>query len=263
MTEGISAKCGLCNDIETTDHLFAYPGRTTWRAQLYRDLFKHLTRHQTAPTLKKVIMQGMRWEFELHPPEFELEIEHQTRIGWRHLFRGWIDKGWQKFQEKYLSEKFPDDKCLLEAGRDWSLKLIEFLGHADHKLWTDRCDKVHKKLKRSETVRQRVIATAKVRALYKQAEDVGYYDRHKLFTHTLRKKLEDSAKSLQRWVVLATPAIKQAAREHSQRTIRNTQDIRQFLAGTATKVTIATRLGLNGNTATTQSSTSNNNNAPT
>jgi hypothetical protein len=263
MTEGISPKCGLCNEIETTDHLFECSGRTGWREQLYRDLFKYLTKHQTSPVLKKVIMQGLRWEFEGHSPEFELEIENQTRIGWRHLIRGWIDKGWQKFQEKYLSDKFPNDKCLLDAGKDWSLKLIEFLWHEGHKLWTDRCDKVHKKLKQTETAQQRRTANAKVTALYKQAEDVGYYDRHKLFGLTLKTKLRESAKSLQQWVVRATPAIKQASREHSQRTIRNTQDIRGFIAGTAAKVTIATRLGIFTQKASTQSSTTNNNNAPT
>jgi hypothetical protein len=263
MTEGISPKCGLCEEIETTDHLFSCSGRMSWRAQLYRDLYKYLTKNHTATILKKVIMQGLRWEYEQHDPEFELEIEHQTRIGWKHLFRGWIDKGWQTFQEKHLRATFPDDKDLLDTGKDWSLKLIEFLWHRGHKVWTDRCDKVHRKLKRAETEQQRRTADAKVTALYKHAEDVGYYDRHKLFTRSLAQKLKEPARSLQRWVVLATPAIKQAAREHSQRTIRNTQDIRQFLAGTAEKVTIATRLGLTKKTANSQSTTKDNNNAPT
>jgi hypothetical protein len=117
-------------------------------------------------------------------------------------------------------------------------------------------------LKRAETKQQRTTADAKVTALYKQAEDVGYYDRHKLFGRTLKEKLGEPAKALIRWVSQATPAIKQAAREHSQRTKRNTQDIRQFLKGTAEKVTKATRLGQRNNSVTTQSSTTTNNNAP-
>jgi hypothetical protein len=275
MSEGISPKCPLCAETETNDHLFSCLGRSEWRTKLYQDLFSLLTKQHTAPLLKKVIIQGLRWQYEQHEPEFDLEIEHQTRIGWTHLVRGWIDKGWQTYQANYLRMHFTDDKKVQDTGKDWSLRIIEFMWQQGHKVWTDRCDKVHKKVKRAETVQQRNIAEAKTTALYKKAEDVGYYDRHKIFARTLKEKLQESARALQRWVVLATPAIKQAAREHLNRMKRNTQDIREFLKGKSQKVTKATRLGTKHKItkasrlgrkqklATSQSSTTNNNNAPT
>ena len=118
MSEGISPKCPLCAETETNDHLFSCLGRSEWRTKLYQDLFSLLTKQHTAPLLKKVIIQGLRWQYEQHEPEFDLEIEHQTRIGWTHLVRGWIDKGWQTYQANYLRMHFPDDKKVQDTGKD-------------------------------------------------------------------------------------------------------------------------------------------------
>ena len=96
MTEGIDPACRLCGETETTDHMFACPGRKKWRHNLYKTLCKCMARHQTAPAIIKAVLHGLRWHYEAdYQPQTQIEDEHQHDIGWNHLFRGWIDRSWQ------------------------------------------------------------------------------------------------------------------------------------------------------------------------
>ena len=95
-------------------------------------------------------------------------------------------------------------------------------------MWKERCDKAHEKTGRAETAQQRSNVEAKVKALYNQAEHVGYLDRHKMFSRSVSEKLREPANRLQRWVELTTPAVKQAVREYSLRLRKQAQDIRLF-----------------------------------
>ena len=100
----------------------------------------------------------------------------------------------------------------------------------------------------------------------KQAEDVGYYDRHKLFSKSLYEKLQETVRRLQRWVELTTPAVKQAVREYSQRTRKQAQDIRKFFISESELVTTKNKLRRTkdtDNTTTTTTVTPEDNNAPT
>ena len=81
-------------------------------------------------------------------------------------------------------------------------------------------------------------------ALYKQAENVGHYDRTRVFGKTVKEKLEEPVHQLQIWIDQAKPAIKQASKDYTKRLKQRTHDIRKFMKSTANKVTKATRLGV-------------------
>jgi hypothetical protein len=176
---------------------------------------------------------------------------------------------WQKQQEKYLRDNFAESTEKRDKGKNWSLFIIEWVWKQGHILWKERCDKTHEKTSRAETAQQRSYAEAKVTALYQQAEDVGYYDRHKMFSRSLTDKLREPAKRLMRWVELTTPAVKQAVREFSQRTRKQAQDIRNFFPFEDNQVARATQWGTdhdnsdNDYTTTTTTVTPEDNNAPT
>ena len=158
--------------------------------------------------------------------------------------RGWIDRAWQPIQERYVRKQFPHDKKKNEKCRNWSMYLIEYMWKQGHDLWKDRCDKVHVSTGRNETEQQRRAAEAQVSALYKQAENVGHYDRSRVFGKTLREKLEEPVHLLQIWVDQAKPAVKQASRDYRKRMKQHTMDIRRYIKTTAQRVTKATRLGV-------------------
>jgi hypothetical protein len=265
-SEGRSNTCGICGEDETSDHLFECNGRSDWRTELYKDLFKFLSSNDTKPTLIATVLQGLRWHYEEHLPTIDISEDHQNKIGWNNLLRGWVNKHWQTQQEQHLRDRFADDKKKSEKGKSWSLHLIEWMWNRGHALWKDRCDKAHEKTGRAETAQQRSFADAKVNAIYKQAEDVGYYDRHKMFSKSLYEKLQEPVRRLQRWVELTTPAVKQAVREYSQRTRKQAQDIRKFFISESELVTTKNKLRRTkdtDNTTTTTTVTPEDNNAPT
>jgi hypothetical protein len=244
MTENVVNECKLCAESETTAHLFSCTGRTTWRNTLYGKLLKFLTTQSTAPEIIALILNGLRWHYEEHMPTVEIGESHQQSIGWEHLFRGWIDRTWQPVQEKYVRENFREDKKKIEKCKNWTLYLIEFMWAQGHELWKDRCDKVHVATGKAETEQQRRVAESQVTALYKRAEDVGHYDRSKVFGKTLDEKLEESVTLLEIWIEEAKPAVKQASREYKKRTKNQNNDIRRYIKTNAIKVTRSTRLGV-------------------
>jgi hypothetical protein len=268
-TTGRSNTCGICGDDKTSDHMFECNGCSAWRTALYKDFFKMLKSHETDPMLIATLLQGLRWHYEGHDPTIDISNDHQNKIGWNHILRGWLNTQWQKQQEKYLRETFPDNTSKRDQGKNWSLFIIEWVWKQGHTLWKTRCDMTHEKTGRAETAQQRSYAEAKVTALYQQAEDVGYYDRHKMFSKSLDDKLREPAKRLIRWVELTTPAVKQAVREFSQRTRKQAQDIRKFFPFQGQQVARATQWGIdndnrdNDYTTTTTNVTSEDNNAPT
>ena len=208
----------------------------------------------------------MRWHYEGHIPTMDISEDHQNKIGWDNIIRGWTNKMWQTQQEKHLRQNFPDNKTKAEKGKNWSLYLIEWLWSQGHSLWKDRCDKAHEKTGRSETAQQRSMVEAKVTALYKQAEHVGYLDRHKMFSLALKLKIKESAPRLERWLELPTPAVKQAVRDYSKRLRKQSQDIRKFFRHDSVQVTTmgtGNKTNEIDNTTTTTTVPPEDNNAPT
>jgi hypothetical protein len=225
MTDNTSNACKQCAEKETTQHLFSCSGRTAWRKSLYERLYKFLTNQSTAPELAALILNGLRWHYEDHQPTVDLDSGHQQAIGWEHIFRGWLDRAWQPIQEKYVRRNFPGDKKKIEKCRNWSMYLIEYMWRQGHDLWKERCDKVHASTGKNETEQQRRVAVAQVNAMYKQAEDVGHYDRSRMFGKTVEEKLEESVPRLQMWIDQAKPAVKQAAKEFKKRMKNRHQEV--------------------------------------
>jgi hypothetical protein len=266
-TEGRSNWCGICGEDETTDHLFECNGRREWRSELYKDLFKFLKTIDTHHLLIATVLQGMRWHYEGHNPTIDISEDHQNKIGWDNIIKGWMNKKWQTQQEQYLRDTFPNNKTKAEKGKNWSLQVIEWMWLKGHALWKERCDKAHEKTGRAETAQQKSMVEAKVKALYLQAEHVGYLDRHKMFSRSVEDKLQEPAKRLQRWVELVTPAVKQAVREYSMRLRKQAQDIRKFFQHDSAQVTrmgtTTTTTNETDNTTTTTTTTPEDNNNPT
>jgi hypothetical protein len=236
LTDGISDACKTCGEEEDNDHIFACNGQSEWRLAFYTRLYKHLVKTSTESQLIAVIMQGLRWHFEDHAPTVAIDEEKQHKIGWHHLFRGWIDKAWQKWQESYIQHKFPEDGKKRDTAKMWSVYLIDFMLTEGYERWKTRCDKVHEKIKRNETEQARLTINSKVTALYTVAMDVGYRDRYHIFSKTLQDKLKESVHQLQRWVAITTPAVKQAAHDFKRRTKAKTKDIRKYMGAPITPI---------------------------
>ena len=112
------------------------------------------------------------------------------------MFRGWIDKTWQKQHEKHIQSTWPNDGKQRDIAKMWSVHLIDFMFTEGHKRWKERCDTVHKKIKRNETEQERLRVTSKVSAIYTLAMEVGYRDRHRIFSKTLEDKLKETVYQL-------------------------------------------------------------------
>jgi hypothetical protein len=236
LTDGVTDTCKVCGEKEDNDHLFSCNGSTEWRLEFYTKLYKHLVKSSTAATMIAMIMQGLRWQFENHDPTFAIDEEKQHKIGWHHLFRGWIDKTWQHRHEQYIQNKFPEDGKKRDTAKMWSVYLIEFMLTEGHAQWKTRCDKVHEKVKRNETEQARKTINSKVTALYTVAMEVGYRDRYHIFSKTLEVKLRESVYQLQRWVALNSPAVKQAAHDFKRRNKAQTKDIRTYFGAQLTPI---------------------------
>jgi hypothetical protein len=181
-------------------------------------------------------MNGLRWHYEDHEPTVDIENEKQHNIGWHHMFRGWIDKTWQQWQENHIQETFANNGKKRDTAKMWSVYLIEFMLNEGFEKWKVRCDIVHAKTKRNETEQNRIRIDSKVRALYDMALEVGYRDRHHIFSKTLEDKIKESVHQLERWVATTTPAIKQAVHDFKRRSKAKTKDIRIYFGAPITPI---------------------------
>jgi hypothetical protein len=174
-------------------------------------------------------MQGLRWHYEDHEATVAIRDEKQHQIGWQNMFRGWIDKSWQQWQENHIHKTFPEDRKTRDKAKMWSVYLIDGMLQEGFEQWKGRCDKVHKKIKRNETHQARIVINSKVTALYTLAMDVGYRDRHHIFSKSFEDKLKESVYQFEIWTATTTPAVKQAAHDFKRRTKANTKDIRKYM----------------------------------
>ena len=96
LTDGISDACKVCGEEEDNDHIFECNGQVKWRKKFYLRLYRHLVKTDTESYLIALIMQGLPWHYEDHAsdPKVAIGDEKQHSIGWKHMFRGWIDKSW-------------------------------------------------------------------------------------------------------------------------------------------------------------------------
>ena len=136
LTEGISDARKICGEEERNDHIFTCNGQSQWRLEFYKRLYKHLLKTTTESSLiAAAIMQGMRWHYEDHEPTVPIQDEKQQAIGWNRLFRGWIDKSWQQWQESHIQRTFPEDGKRRDTAKMWSVYLIDFMLDEGHQRW--------------------------------------------------------------------------------------------------------------------------------
>jgi hypothetical protein len=218
LIDGISDACKIYGEEETNDHIFACKGQSTWRLTFYTRLYKHLVKTSTESYLTTVIMQGLRWQHEDHDSTVAIDEERKTAPN--RLVSPW--------QENHIQRLFPADGKKRDTAKMWSVYFIDFMFTEGYERWKAPCDKVHEKVKRNEMEQARhVVINSKVTALYTVAMDMGYRDRHHIFSKSLEDKLKESVYQLQRWVAITTPAVKQAAHDFKRRTKAKMKDIRR------------------------------------
>jgi hypothetical protein len=226
--ENIPARCPLCPDDETVDHLAQCPSRSHWQQDFISRFHKILKEQHTCPTIQKELLQASKaWlagdleDYSTHP---------QAMIGWNLLHRGFISKTWREQQNFYIRMYRPDlgkDSKEREILARWPEVIIQFIWTEFHQLWKTRCDWVHRKTEEHVSMQDQIRSQAAVRALYQHADDIGYHDR-RIFEMPLEERIKHSPRDLFAWVSSMQPAILQARRQNKQRSISNTHDIRDY-----------------------------------
>jgi hypothetical protein len=144
------------------------------------------------------------------------------------MFRGWIDKSWQKWQENHIRKHFPGNETKAMQSKLWTLQLIEFMWNEGHTLWKERCDATHQKNTRLDSARRRELIEGKVTTMYEKELQVGHVDRGKIFAKSLEEKLLETARQLEKWHQTMTPALHQAIYDNNKRIREHMKDIRTF-----------------------------------
>jgi hypothetical protein len=147
-----------------------------------------------------------------------------------------LDKSCQKQQEIHIQATYPEDGPKRDKAKMWSVYLIDFLLKEGFERWKSRCDVVHEKVNRNETEQARLMIHSKVTALYTVALEVGYRDRHHIFSKTLEDKLKESVRQLERWAATTSPAVKQATHDFNRRNTEQTKDIRKYFGAPITPI---------------------------
>jgi hypothetical protein len=111
----------------------------------------------------------------------------------------------------------------------WPEVVIQFIWTEMHQLWKTRCDWVHRQNDQHASTQDQIRAQASLRALYQHADDIGYHDQ-RIFDMPLEERLNHSPRDIFAWVSSMQPAILQARRQHAQRSISNTNDIRDYFS---------------------------------
>lgn len=107
LREGVPAECLLCNKEETNDHLWSCQCRIGSRLNFFRRFTRLLIDTHTSPVIMWEMVAGLKWWIDttngIHN-DFTpgtLAAREQQRIGWQHLFRGWLSSNWQRQQSEY------------------------------------------------------------------------------------------------------------------------------------------------------------------
>jgi hypothetical protein len=121
LVEGISPQCALCCEIETNDHLFCCPARTTYRTKFHTSLQEKLAELKTPLHITNLILTAL----SRLPQDIDIDLlpHSQNSIGWN------------KFLKGFISQQFRS-----ETPQYWPLRITFFLLSQAHNLWLQRCD---------------------------------------------------------------------------------------------------------------------------
>ena len=227
--ENIPARCPMCSEDETLDHLVQCSSRTIWKQDFQTRFSKLLKNQNTCPSITKELLQASKqWlageleDFTTHP---------QAMIGWNLFHRGFLAKTWSERQTFFARTTRPESLIERKAKdklTQWPEIIIQFIWTELHQLWKTGCDWVHRKNEQHASTQDQLRANAATRALYKHDTEIGYQDR-KIFDITLEKRLEKhTPRDLFAWVASMQPAIFKARKEYIHRSVENMPDIRTF-----------------------------------
>ena len=226
--ENIPARCPLCPEDETVDHMAQCPSRNNWKQDFQTRFSKLLKNQQTCPTLQHELLQASsQWMSGEH---HDLSTDPQALIGWNLFHRGLLAKAWGERQIYFARTTRPTtliDRKGQEKLLRWPETIIQFIWMEMHQMWKTRCEWVHRKNEQHESTQAQIRASSAVRALYQHADEIGYQDR-RIFAMPLQERLQHSPRDLFAWVSSMQPAVLQARKEYLIRSTENTHDIREF-----------------------------------
>jgi hypothetical protein len=228
--EGTPDECPLCQQSETTEHLFTCPKRRAQRKLFLIQFQGLLIDLRTDPKIQQEIITGIKQlvrktdeptqEHDNQPVSQFPAAQQQESIGWIHLYRGFLSKRWQEDQERYTAFRDTDDDDEKKKTR-WNVKVIQYLWQYAHKTWIERCQLVHDKESTRESVQARTRAVQLVTTMYRHQDSVNAQDRANIFGRSLQDRLTDtSANDLTTWYDTVLPALKRAIKDYKQQSKR-------------------------------------------
>ena len=233
-TEGLPDQCPLCHQSETTDHLFVCKKRHASRTKFFMRFQGLLIDLKTSPKIQKSLVDGIKWLIERNVNPGNQPVKHtsnaahnQTKIGWQHLFRGFLAQQWQSEQEAYTVLQYPqnDDDS---PRAQWATKVTHFLLKTSHETWLERCKVVHHRTSHQESAHEALRAETKLRAIYGYSDAVNALDRENIFGIDLQTRIQHSAQDILIWCATIKPALKRAIKDFKKEMKQGQTQINEF-----------------------------------
>jgi hypothetical protein len=189
---------------------------------------------KTSPKIQKAMVDGIKWLIQRNvdpdnqPPQLTSNAaRHQAKIGWQHLFRGFIAKQWQQEQQEYTVLQYPqqDDDS---PRAQWATTITKFLLKTSHETWLERCKVVHHKTSRQDSEHEQIRAETRLKAIYRYSNAVNALDREHIFGLTIETRLQHSAQEILTWCATIKPALKRARKDYQEEMEKGQTKIYEF-----------------------------------
>lgn len=217
--ENIDDRCSQCHCTESNDHVFTCKFRVSIHTSFIRRFTLKLLEMHTCPALIQDFISG--YKNVVQGTSLPLSTKagiHQSRLGWIHLFRGFLSSLWHQQQDDYIRSLKPGPQ---DANTHvWASKIVSLLLDHSHDLWMSRCETIHASISKRETAQQRRRAIAHVKALYSHAPNVSYDDRDLFFGTPIAEKLREPATTLLLWCQSIKGALRRAIADQKHRQAR-------------------------------------------
>ena len=202
-------RCPSCaQDDESDDHVYQcqHIQRKQWQRELISSL--HDTFGQFLdPDLIIIAKLGLTSFFDNSQPKFSDRfssetqiqlyglIDQQTAIGWDHFIRGKLSQEWGHAQYRYAKRY-----NLVDASKNWQIKLIRLLANASFKVWQIRNGGKHGIDKATKQQALQDQAHRELRSLYALQNSVMHQDTH-YFQTSLETHQKESTARIRTWII--------------------------------------------------------------
>ena len=203
----VTPNCPLCQtEKETSDHPWQCTEVREWRTLFVHDLGQFLDKIHTCPAIQTELLITMRAGLDLSAQQPEW-----YRFAPDLLLAGILPieitahQGWYAQRAQTTGRK---------TGEQWASAVVKYIWTRLHRQWKTRCQRVHD---RSINVHRKTVA-AQTQSLLelRPLVDVAYLD---LFPANAEEFLTQPTPTLEAWIRISGPAIKQAVRaSHRRRT---------------------------------------------